>query len=211
MANDLEVTSSPNELELANKFNEIARTPQIIFSPDTDSERAKKIAQHKAWFHSIRHELPSPATKYKIGIYIRFFNQTKHDDYLDFHKSQYLDTLALCPNWELVDFYIDEGATAPNMESAPEWSRLLNDAMDGKVNLIITQKVSNVSKKMHEVTLCSRLLAAQNPPIGIYFISEDIFTLASYYQHDLHDTFFLPNNGAEALPDGTTEIKGILK
>ena len=26
--------------------------------------------------------------------------------------------MALCPNWELVDFYIDEGATAPNMESA---------------------------------------------------------------------------------------------
>lgn len=199
-----------NELELANKFNEIARTPQIIFTDDNSSERAKKIAQHKAWFHSIRHELPSPANKYKIGIYIRYFNQTKYDDYLTFHKSQYLDTLALCPNWELVDFYIDEGQSAPNMESAPEWSRLLNDAMDGKVNLIITQKVSNVSKKMHEVTLCSRLLATQDPPIGIYFISEDIFTLASYYQNDLRDTFFLPRN-PEALPDSTKEIKGTLK
>ncbi len=54
-------------------------------------------------------------------------------------------------------FYVDEGQSAPNMETAPEWSRLLCDAMDGKVDLIITQKVSNVSRKMHEVTLCSRI------------------------------------------------------
>lgn len=211
MANEIEVTNETNELELANKFNEIARTPQIIFSPDTTTERAKKIAQHKAWFHSIRHELPSPLNKYKVGVYIRYFNQTKYEDYLLNHKQQYIDTINLCPNWVLVDFYIDEGASAPNMESAPEWSRLLNDAMEGKVDLIITQKVSNVSKKMHEVTLCARLLAAQEHPIGIYFISEDIFTLASYYQKDLRDTFFLPHNNSGALPEGTTtEIKGKL-
>ena len=87
------------------------------------------------------------------------------------------------------------------LESAPAWSRLLEDAMNGKVNLIITQKVSNVSKKIQEVTICARLLAAQNPPIGIYFISEDIFTLASYYQNDLRDTFFLPGPDWKLLPD----------
>ena len=120
------------------------------------------------------------------------------------------DTIALCPKWTLVDFYIDEGATAPNMENAPEWSRLLTDAMDGRVDLIITQKVSNVSKKMHEVTVCSRILAKQPHPIGIYFISEDIFTLASYYLNDNKDTFFLPYPGWELLPEGEEEIKGAL-
>ena len=111
------------------------------------------------------------------------------------------DAVALCPNWELVDFYIDEGASAPNMESASEWSRLIQDCFDKKVDLIITQKVSNVSRKMHEITLLARLLAAQKHPIGIYFISEDIFTLASYYQDDLRDTFFLPGPEVEMLPD----------
>ena len=200
-----------NELELATKFNEIAKTTQVMFVADDASDRAKKIAQHKAWFHSIRHELPNPAKQYKVGIYIRYFNQTRYEDYLAFHKQQFIDTINLCPNWELVDFYIDEGASAPNMESAPEWSRLLNDAMDGKVDLIITQKVSNVSKKMHEVTLCARLLAAQEKPIGIYFISEDIFTLASYYLNDLKDTFFLPPNPPAELPEGTPpKPKGLL-
>lgn len=127
---------------------------------------------------NLRGERPNPQQHYKVGIYIRYFNQTKHVDYLDYHVKQYQDTMALCPNWELIDFYIDEGATAPNMESAPEWCRLLQDCFRGKVNLIITQKVSNVSKKDYEITFLARILAALAKPVGIYFVSEDIFTMA---------------------------------
>lgn len=134
---------------------------------------------------NLRGERPNPQQHYKVGIYIRYFNQTKYADYLNYHVKQYQDTMALCPNWELIDFYIDEGATAPNMESAPEWCRLLQDCFRGKVNLIITQKVSNVSKKDYEITFLARILAALAKPVGIYFVSEDIFTMASCYQ----DTF----------------------
>lgn len=87
------------------------------------------------------------------------------------------------------------------MEKAPGWIQLLEDCMDGKVDLIITQKVSNVCRKIEEIILCSRLLAAQKHPIGIYFISEDLFTLASYYQDDLKDTAFLPSADWKLLPD----------
>ena len=44
-----------------------------------------------------------------------------------------------------------------------------------------------------------RFYAAQEHPVGIYFISEDIFTLASYYQSDLRDTGLLPE-GWQTLP-----------
>ena len=96
------------------------------------------------------------------------------------------------------------------MESAPAWSQLLDDCFDGKVNLILTQKVSNISRSTSEVTLCSRLLAAQEPPIGIYFISEDVFTLASYYREDLRDPFFLPGPEWQLLSDDTREVRGTM-
>ena len=195
-----------SELDIYNKLNEIS-TPQFALTFGDESEQAMKIAEHKAWLQSIRHERPNTAVSYKVGIYIRYYNQTKYDNYIAYHKKDFADTIALCPNWTLVDFYIDEGQTAPNMESAPNWCRLLRDAMEGKVDLIITQKISNVSKKMHEIILCSRLLARQEQPVGIYFISEDLFTLASYYQNDLCNTEFLPederttikNNNAAAI------------
>lgn len=92
------------------------------------------------------------------------------------------------------------------MENAEDWSRLLDDCMTGKVDLIITQKISNVSKKISEVTWCARLLASLEKPVGIYFVSEDVFTLASYYMQDLRDTVFLPegfeyNNRLEQAND----------
>ena len=178
------------ELDIYQKMTEIVSPEAFVLM--TGSEWAQKIADHKAWLGSIRRDRPNPADHYKVAVYIRYFNQTRYENYLEHHKKQFLDTINLCPNWELTGFYIDEGSVAPNMESAPEWSRLLTDAMDGKFNLILTQKVGNVSRKPYEVAFCSRILAQQKPPIGIYFISEDIFTLASYYQEDMKDTFFLP-------------------
>ena len=105
---------------------------------------------------------------------------------------------------------MDDGANAPNMETAKAWSRLLNDCNAGKVDLIITQKASNVSKKITEISFCSRILAALKNPVGIYFISEDIYTLASYYQSDLKDLFFLPYPDWQVLSDDNSQEIGTL-
>ena len=189
-----------NEVDIYQKLTEIEEAPRFSMIFGESSDRSDKISEHRLWLQSIRKEHPLPATPYRVGVYIRYFNQTKYENYLDYHIKNFEDTLALCPKWTLVDFYIDEGATAPNMESAPEWCRLLDDCFDGKVDLIITQKVSNVSKKSQEITFVSRLLASLDKPVGIYFISEDIFTLASYYKADIQDKDFLPE-GFQVLPE----------
>ena len=106
-----------DEIDVFNKLESLMVGSPL--SQATDSEQAKKIADHRAWLRSIRHERPSTQASYRIGVYIRFFNQTKYQDYLEYHKKQFSDTVALCPNWTLVDFYIDHGSTAPHMETAP--------------------------------------------------------------------------------------------
>lgn len=201
----------PEELDIFNKLAEVEATPDFSVPFTGDYEMDQQIAVHKTWLKTIRHEQPSPKRHFRVGIYIRYFNQTKHNDYLDYHLRQYQDTMALCPNWELIDFYVDEGATAPNMENAKEWCRLLNDCFNGNVDLVITQKVSNVSKKPYEITLLARTLAALENPVGIYFVSENIYTLASYYQHDLHDTRFLPSENWQTLSDNDVNSSFLLE
>ena len=142
-------TSFMDELEIFSQLGRIEQDASLVEMFDDDTEQAREVADHLAWLRKIRHELPSPAKHYKIGIYIRYFNQTKYDNYLDNHKALYQSTLALCPNWELVDFYVDEGNSPPHMESAREWCRLLNDCYAGKIDMIFTQKMSNVSKKKY--------------------------------------------------------------
>lgn len=96
------------------------------------------------------------------------------------------------------------------MENAKEWSWLLQDCMDGKIDLIITQKVSNVSRDPREVTFCSRFLATLEKPVGIYFVNEDIYTLASYYQDDMREKRFFPTPDWQMLPDDNEEERRVL-
>ena len=42
-------------------------------------------------------------------------------------------------------------------------------------------------------------------PIGIYFVNEDIFTLASYYQTDMREQKFFPSPDWQMLPDDQEE------
>lgn len=166
----------------------------------TNDPNRKLLDRHRRWMNSLQREYPMPYTPYRIGVYIRYYNQTKYENYLEKHTQQFIDDISLCPKWTLVDFYIDKGPTAPRMESSKEWCRLLGDCFSGKVDLIVTQKVRSVSSDPEEMALVARLLAAQKHPVGIYFISEDLFTLGSYYQTDLRDQQFLPF-GWDVLPD----------
>lgn len=50
-----------DEIEIINKFYEIARTPQQLNFFCETPEHARKIAEHKTWLNNIRHECPSPA------------------------------------------------------------------------------------------------------------------------------------------------------
>lgn len=175
-------------------------TQQNVFRRHINNDPAKRmLLEHKHWMDSQQREYPMPYTPYRIGVYIRYYNQTKYENYLEKHTQQFIDDISLCPQWTLVDFYIDKGMTAPRMENAKEWCRLLGDCFSGKVNLIVTQKVHSVSNDPEEMTFIARLLAAQKDPVGIYFISEDLFTLASYYQQDIKDQKLLPF-GWDALP-----------
>lgn len=179
-----------NEIEIFKKLNTITLKslyPEGIAENETILQ---KIAEHKNLMRNIQHEYPSPNKEYKIGIYIRYFNQTKYENYIEYHKKQFSDTIALCPKWTLVDFYIDNGNNAPFMVKSPALAQLIQDCEDEKIDLIITQKTTNLSKSISEIMFCSRLLLRLPKPVGIYFISEDIFTLASYFRQDLLDTSF---------------------
>ena len=114
------------EIDIHAKLAQIETAPHFSMIFDGDTEKAEMIAEHLMWLHSIRRERPLVSRPYKVGIYIRYFNQTRYNNYLDFHKKGFIDTIGLCPNWELVDFYIDEGSTAPNMENASECTSFIN-------------------------------------------------------------------------------------
>lgn len=196
-----DVLPVPQNAQIVGDQNTV---PENVFRRHMKEDSSKaKVARHRLWLDTLQHEYPMPFVPYRIGVYIRFYNQTKYGDeaYLERHKAQFMEEIACCPRWTLVDFYVDKGSVAPGMEHSPEWIRLLNDCFAGKIDLIVTQKLSNATSDPQEIAFVARILAAQDPPIGIYFISEDIFTLASYYWIDMKDKGILPDGWKVLPPD----------
>ena len=120
-----------SELAVQNEALEQEIMPSFNFLLEGESEKNALLAEQRAWLKGIRRERPLPKNHHRVAVYIRYFNQTRYEDYLSAHKKQFLDTLALCPNWEFTGFYVDEGSSAPNMESAPEWARLRKQGRSG--------------------------------------------------------------------------------
>ncbi len=74
------------EIDIHAKLAQIETAPHFSMIFDGDTEKAEMIAEHLMWLHSIRRERPLVSRPYKVGIYIRYFNQTRYNNYLDFHN-----------------------------------------------------------------------------------------------------------------------------
>ncbi len=45
-----------------------------------ENPKEKLLAKHRLWLANIQHEYPMLYIPYRIGVYIRFFNQTQYSD-----------------------------------------------------------------------------------------------------------------------------------
>lgn len=79
------------------------------------------------------------------------------------------------PEWELVDIYADEGISGTQASKRMDFQRMINDAVDGKIDLIITKSISRFARNTLDTLKYVRLLKEKN--IAIMFEKENINTL----------------------------------
>ena len=78
-------------------------------------------------------------------------------------------------NWEFVEIYTDEGITATNTKRRDGFNRMVEDALAGKINLIITKSVSRFARNTVDSLTTIRKL--KDKGIEVYFEKENIWTL----------------------------------
>ena len=93
-------SASDNESMISYVREAVPVSPiQNVFRRGEKLDRHRELVRkHRAWLDLVQHEYPLPYIHYKIGVYIRYFNQTEYANYLSYHKKQFRDTVALCPN-----------------------------------------------------------------------------------------------------------------
>jgi len=78
-------------------------------------------------------------------------------------------------DWEFVGMYSDEGITATNTKKRDGFNQMVEDALDGKIDLIRTKSVSRFARNTVDSLTTIRKLKEKG--IEVYFEKENIWTL----------------------------------
>lgn len=92
-------------------------------------------------------------------------------------KKVYTEMIASRTDWCFAGIYADEGITGTKANKRPEFKKLINDCLSGKIDYIVTKSVSRFARNTVECLEFVRMLKARG--IGIYFEEQNIDTLTS--------------------------------
>ena len=140
------------------------------------------------------------------------------------NQIQYYDNiLAAHPEWKLYDRYIDEGITATSIKKRKNFIRMMQDAEEGKFDLIITREVSRFARNTVDALQETRKLKRKG--IDVWFTDDNIRTLndedgelrltimATLAQNESKKTSMRTKAGQmvsfqNAVPYGTSKVLG---
>ena len=116
--------------------------------------------------------------KKKVAGYARV--STDLEEQLTSYEAQvdyYTKYIQNNPDWEFVEVYTDEGISATSTKRRDGFNRMIQDALDGKIDLIITKSVSRFARNTVDTLTTVRQLKEKG--IEVYFEKENIHTLDS--------------------------------
>lgn len=112
----------------------------------------------------------------RVAAYCRV--STDSEEQLSSYNSQvehYRNMVENKPDWALVDIYADEAISGTQTDKRLDFQRMINDAVDGKIDLIITKSISRFARNTLDTLKYVRLLKEHN--VAILFEKENINTL----------------------------------
>ena len=116
----------------------------------------------------------------RVAVYARVstddINQTTS---FELQRKYYEDFVKQHEKWELVKIYADEGISGTSLKHRDAFNEMIADAKAGKIDLIITKSVSRFARNVEDFLSSVRALAEHNPPIGVFFQTEAIYSLQS--------------------------------
>ena len=122
--------------------------------------------------------LPKEIREKRVAAYARV--STDSDEQIgsvEAQKDYFEKLIREKPGWVLVGVYADEGISGTSLNHREALARMIDDAMNGKIDLIITKSLSRFARNTVDALNIIRKLKLKD--VGVYFEKEDISTLDS--------------------------------
>lgn len=114
----------------------------------------------------------------RVAVYARVSTgDPRQTSSYELQKNYYTDAIDRHPGWRLSEIYADEGITGTSLRHRDAFIKMIRDCKEGKIDLIITKSVSRFARNVLDCIGHVRELKALQPPIGVFFETENIYTL----------------------------------
>ena len=114
-------------------------------------------------------------SKRRVAAYARV--STDSEEQLNSYETQlgyYTQYIKSRDDWEFVDIYADEGLSGLRLKHRDDFNRMVEDAMNGKIDLIIAKSVSRFARNTVDTLNIVRMLKAKG--VEVRFEKENIDT-----------------------------------
>ena len=116
--------------------------------------------------------------KLRVAAYARVSTEKEEQEHSLEAQTDYFETyIKENPRWEFVGLYVDDGISGLSYHNRDGFNRMVADAIDGKIDLIITKSLSRFARNTVDALMTIRKLKAEG--VGVFFQKEDINTLDS--------------------------------
>lgn len=117
-------------------------------------------------------------TEKRVAFYVRVStDDPRQTSSFELQKGHYTEMLSRHKNWRLADIYADEGISGTSLKHRDAFVKMVADCKVGKIDLIVTKSVSRFARNVVDCIGYVRQLAAMQPPVGVFFEMESIYTL----------------------------------
>ena len=147
---------------LRKPTGEHKREAVVVFNPEADSDKSSGVA-------TLTH-------KKRVAAYARV--STEQDAQQNSYEAQiefYTGYIQGKPEWEFVGIYADEGISGTSLKRRDGFNRMVDDAMHGKIDLILTKSISRFSRNTVDALTITRKLRSAG--IDVFFEKEGISSM----------------------------------
>lgn len=121
------------------------------------------------------HLTNAPLYKLRVAAYARV--STDSDEQFTSYEAQidyYTQYIQRNPEWTFVKVYTDEGISGTNTKHRAGFNEMIEDALAGKIDLIVTKSVSRFARNTVDSLVTIRKLKEKG--VQVYFEKENIYT-----------------------------------
>ncbi len=141
---------------------------------------------------------PLTLQRKRVAAYVRV--STDGEEQLQSFQSQkqyYQDKISKNKEWAMVGIYADEGITGTKTDKRDEFLRMIEDCMNGQIDVVITKSISRFSRNLVDTLTYTRMLKQKG--VTVIFEKENIDTSTMESEMQLSLLSALAQNEVESL------------